>query len=74
VTPEPDAPFNRRCTRDNYGKPCGRPRIHLGSGPRDVWLCPECDMGAESADPRVPAYVRPGPPRLVHYIRTGERQ
>lgn len=71
----PPTPFGSRCSNrlTPYSAACGRPRIHLGQGPTDVWLCLECDMLPEPPEPRVPAYVRQGPPRLINYIRTGDR-
>jgi hypothetical protein len=74
----PPTPFERRChhrsSRPGSSTVCDKPRIHLGSGPTDVWLCIEHDMLPETPQSlRQPAYVRPGPPRLVNYIRTGDR-
>lgn len=75
----PPTPFEPRCSHRTVTltttSVCGKPRIHLGmAGRGDVWLCVEHDMLPETpGELRQPAYVRAGPPRLVHYIRTGDR-
>lgn len=74
----PPTPFNAKCSGPVQGLRkghCGRPRMCLGMNGKDaVWLCIECDMGAPSGTLQTPTYVRPGPPRLVRYIRTGDSQ
>jgi hypothetical protein len=75
----PPTPFGSRCnhrsSKTGSTTVCGKPRIHLGmQGRGDVWLCIDHDMLPETRETlRQPAYVRPGPPRLVNYIRTGDR-
>lgn len=67
----PPTPFGGRCSRrpiapgQSDGAPCGKPRIHMGSGPGDVWLCAYCDS--------VTSVEIHGPPRLLRYIESGDR-
>jgi hypothetical protein len=61
----PDPPERTDGGRCN-GPKCERPRIHLGMTDRgDVWLCAVCDVGAGT--------VLAGPPRLVAYLKSGDR-
>lgn len=65
LPPMPDTPFGSHCTVRLGTAVCGRLRIHLGmTGRGDVHLCAHCDVGD---------IATAGPPRLVTYLRTGDK-